>query len=134
VAPSSETPRRDGNAPDRDGTAVTPVPPPRPAGGEAYLVHIHPLGPEAAGPHPLGPKPAVIGRDSGCTIIDPDPSVSRRHAIVLLQSDGRFLLTDLGSTNGTFVNDARVESSILADGDHVRFGSSVYRFLIGGNR
>ena len=58
--------------------------------------------------------------------------MSRRHAIVLLQSDGQFLITDLGSTNGTFVNDVRVESSVLADGDHVRFGNSVYRFLVGG--
>jgi hypothetical protein len=113
---------------DSDGTAVTPVPPRLPSGGGGYLVHIHPRGTEP-GQHSLGPKPVVVGRDDGCAIVDPDPSVSRRHAIVLMQSDGRFLLTDLGSTNGTFVNGSRVESVVLTDGDQVRFGSSVYRFL-----
>jgi pSer/pThr/pTyr-binding forkhead associated (FHA) protein len=108
------------------------VPPPRPVGGAAYLVHIHPPGLVAAGPHALGPKPTVIGRDADCTLVDPDPSVSRRHAIILLQSDGRFLLTDLGSTNGTAVNDAPVDSAVLEDGDRVRVGNSVYRFLAGG--
>jgi hypothetical protein len=117
---------------DPNGTAVTPVPPPRPAGGEAFLVHITPRGPDDAGRHLLGPKPVVIGRDDDCAIVDPDRSVSRRHAIVLLQTDGLFLITDLGSTNGTFVNDVRVDSCVLADGDRVRLGNSVYRFLAGG--
>ena len=47
---------------DTDGTAITPVPPVRPVCGEAYLVHIHPPTPEAAGRYPLGAKPVVIGR------------------------------------------------------------------------
>lgn len=59
--------------------------------------------------------------------------MSRRHALILLQSDGRFLITDLGSSNGTFVNDARVESAVLDDGDFVRVGKSTYRFLVGGS-
>jgi pSer/pThr/pTyr-binding forkhead associated (FHA) protein len=123
---------RDDSPADPEKTAVTPVPPTRPAGGEAYLVHIAPPGSDADGRHRLGPKPVVVGRDGDCGVADPHPSVSRRHAIILLQADGRFLITDLGSTNGTFVNDARVDSAVLADGDRDRVGSSVYRFLAGG--
>jgi pSer/pThr/pTyr-binding forkhead associated (FHA) protein len=131
VAVLPEQTTSDDRSPDPDRTAVTPVPSPRPVGGEAYLVQISAPRTNADGRHRLGPKPVVIGRDDDCSILDPDPSVSRRHAIVLLQSDGQFLITDLGSTNGTFVNDARVDSSVLADGDRVRVGNSVYRFLLG---
>ena len=119
---------------DPNGTAETPVPPARRVSGEADLVHVHPPRAGTGDRYPLGPKPVLVGRDEECGLVDPDPSVSRRHAIILLQSDGRFLLTDLGSRNGTAVNDGPVAEAVLADGDHVRFGSSVYRFLVPANR
>jgi len=64
----------------------------------------------------------TIGRARDNDIILPHPTVSRQHAKVRLQ-EGTFLLFDLGSSNGTFVNDERVlEPRQLKDGDVVRFG------------
>jgi hypothetical protein len=116
------------NRDDPNGTAVTPVPTPRREGVRGYLVHVDPGG-GPGGRYPLGKAPVLVGRGDDGTVSDPDPSVSRRHAIVIQRSDGQFLLTDLGSLNGTFVNDARVDSAVLGDGDRVRFGNSEYRFL-----
>jgi diguanylate cyclase (GGDEF)-like protein len=109
------------------------LPPERPAGSEAFLVRIHPPGPALGLRYPLGHDPAMIGRLSACAVHDPDPSVSRTHARIERQPDGRFRVTDLGSRNGTFVNHVRVDSTVLGDGDYLRVGSAIYRFLAGGN-
>lgn len=53
----------------------------------------------------------VIGRDSQCDVVLQDPLVSRRHAEIQLLSDGRIALRDLGSSNGTYLDDRRIESS-----------------------
>lgn len=53
--------------------------------------------------------------------------VSRRHAR-LVQRAGRWQVEDLGSTNGTRVNDQRVERQALADGDRLAFGRAVFTF------
>jgi hypothetical protein len=71
----------------------------------------------------------VIGRAHGVDILVEDPKVSRRHATVE-RIDGRVLLTDAGSTNGTWRNDERVVGPVeLADGDHVRVGNVTFRFF-----
>jgi len=54
--------------------------------------------------------------------------VSRKHARIELRDDGSFVLLDLGSGNGTFVNDQRVQEHKLADGDRVRFGSRTFLY------
>jgi diguanylate cyclase (GGDEF)-like protein len=119
---------------DPNPTAVArPVPAPRPPGAEAYLVPIHPPGPALGRRNVIGPAPVTIGRASTCTVCDPDGLVSRTHARIERRPDGRFQLTDLGSTNGTFVNHARVAAAVLGDGDYVRVGGSIYRFLAGGD-
>ena len=53
------------------------------------------------------------------------PEASRQHAKVELTENG-FVVTDLGSGNGTFVNDERVTESPIANGDKVRFGSQTF--------
>lgn len=70
---------------------------------------------------------AVIGRQEGCKIRIPSHSVSRRHAKLLVLND---LLTieDLGSSNGTYVNDMRItEQTYVKPGDVIRVGP--FRFL-----
>jgi predicted component of type VI protein secretion system len=66
----------------------------------------------------------IIGRDPGSQIIIDHPSVSSRHARIK-QDDQGLYLTDLGSTNGTFVNDDKVVDCQLAHQDWVRIGKHV---------
>jgi pSer/pThr/pTyr-binding forkhead associated (FHA) protein len=72
--------------------------------------------------------PVLIGRQSGATLKIVNPSVSRRHAVIEKQGD-RFIIKDLGSRNGTFVNDVRVNHQELKHGDRVRIGESQFFFL-----
>ncbi len=74
--------------------------------------------------HPVGDQPVVIGRDAGCDIPIDDPSASRRHARFSLSSRG-LLVEDLGSKNGTIVNDALCTSKLLGNGDRVQIGSTL---------
>jgi two-component system, NtrC family, response regulator HydG len=68
----------------------------------------------------------LIGKSPTCGLVLTDPMVSRRHAA--LETDGfRLDLSDLGSTNGTFVNDVALERVHLAGGESVRVGSSTLR-------
>jgi predicted component of type VI protein secretion system len=68
----------------------------------------------------------TIGRE-GCDITLGDPDVSRRHAEIQI-SNGDIAISDLGSTNGTFVNGERIDQPrTLRDGDEVRIGAVVWR-------
>jgi len=62
----------------------------------------------------------VLGRAPGCDIVIPDRQVSRRHARITQTPDG-FLLEDLSSKNGTYLNGRRVtQPTVLRDGDEVQ--------------
>lgn len=78
--------------------------------------------------YPQGER-TTIGRSPDCEIFLDDVTVSRKHA-VLLQRDGRFLVEDLGSLNGTFLNRRRIESGELADGDELQIGKYRLTFLL----
>jgi diguanylate cyclase (GGDEF)-like protein len=104
-----------------------------PSTSDASLVFIYPKGPEIGRRYVLGPDPTVIGRTPDCQISNPHSSVSRVHARIEFGSDRRYHVTDLDSTNGTYVNNTRVRSAPLADGDYLRAGNCIYRFLAGGN-
>jgi hypothetical protein len=68
----------------------------------------------------------TIGRDSGCDLLIEDLSVSRWHAR-LERAAGRWILTDLNSTNGTRLNGWRVRDPVLVQaGDRLTFGSAVF--------
>jgi pSer/pThr/pTyr-binding forkhead associated (FHA) protein len=73
----------------------------------------------------------VIGRsEEGAGALGGDPELSRRHAQISPLPGGRLLLEDLGSTNGTWVNGARIPApTLLAPGDEVAVGGSVLRVL-----
>ncbi len=118
---------------DDETRILTTTPKPPPAGQRgACLVHIYPSGPNLGSRYTLGDTPLVVGRDDTCDICINDDSVSRRHACIQPTAQG-YGVVDLQSTNGTFVNDNRVSMHQLKDGDYLRFGSGIYRFLAGGN-
>lgn len=100
--------------------------------GNACLVHIYPTGPAMGCRYALGQKTTVLGRGEDCDIQLQDHSVSRRHADIQ-HSDVGYTVSDMQSTNGTFVNDKAVTSAVLHDGDYVRVGNNIYRYLAGGN-
>jgi pSer/pThr/pTyr-binding forkhead associated (FHA) protein len=67
-----------------------------------------------------------IGRE-GCDVLLPDPEVSRRHAVLRTVGDDP-AIEDLRSTNGTYVNDVRIQIvTVLREGDEVRLGNTVWR-------
>ena len=71
----------------------------------------------------------VLGRSRDCDITLEDPNVSRRHA-ELRNEDGRWVVADLGSTNGVKVNGRRVERAALEPGDEVVLGLARLRFEV----
>ena len=76
---------------------------------------------------------ATIGRSSSNDIHIPEQHVSRQHAVINYR-DGIFMVNDLGSANGTFVNGMKVEEPYpLMVGDELRLFVPTLQFL-GGNR
>ncbi|MDG4795897.1 FHA domain-containing protein [Micromonospora sp. WMMD1082] len=74
-------------------------------------------------------RPQVIGRDPAVDIVVHDPHLSRRHAEIWLAGEG-VSVVDLGSTNGTWVNDLRTTGvARLTDGDVIRIGRTELRFF-----
>lgn len=70
----------------------------------------------------------VIGRTQGCDFKLADGSVSRRHLELVLGDDG-VLMRDLGSGNGTRVNDQKIAEKLLEDGDEIAIGKTRFRFV-----
>ena len=98
----------------------------------AYLVHIYPSGPALGTRHALRGDPVLLGRDGAADVCLLDLSVSRRHARLEMDDHGYWVI-DLGSTNGTCVNRVPVSRCKLRDGDELRIGNCVYRFLDSNN-
>jgi hypothetical protein len=72
----------------------------------------------------------VIGRGSDADIIVEDTGVSRRHVEIRLTQDGP-IVTDLGSTNGTFVEGHRITNALLVDGNTITIGRTQLVFWTG---
>jgi pSer/pThr/pTyr-binding forkhead associated (FHA) protein len=104
--------------------AAGSAPPPGPgAGGPRTLVVTE--GSLRGTTITLGQAPILIGRAPECTLVLEDDYASGRHARFSLQA-GRWMLEDLGSTNGTYLGRAKVESPIAVDpGTPVRIGRTV---------
>lgn len=78
-------------------------------------------------PFPLEAGVCSVGRSSHCDLVVPDVTISRRHAEIRVEC-GSVTIVDLNSRNGTFVNNARIASCPLREGESVRFGR--IRFLL----
>lgn len=93
----------------------------------AYLIdEQHPGGPRRV---PVGGQ-LVLGRSSDCGCLVDDSQASRRHAQIELRGDGEYFWRDLGSTNGTLLNGARMREGRLKQGDCLQIGASVFRFEV----
>jgi hypothetical protein len=112
-------------------TPVAPaVPREAPPAAKGHSSLIATLTSDSGAMHPLLEDSTLIGRDARNTIAIPSSSVSSRHARILRTTDG-FLIEDLGSRNGTYVNsDSVTAPRLLADGDTVRFGREVLTFSL----
>jgi pSer/pThr/pTyr-binding forkhead associated (FHA) protein len=86
-------------------------------------------GPESNNDILVRETPAFVGRDPLAAISIPSPTVSRQHAVVLYQNH-RFHIKDLGSTNGTLVNSAKITESPIKNGDIIQFGDVVCQFIV----
>jgi chromosome segregation ATPase len=78
--------------------------------------------------HVLGRK-TVIGRGLDCDLRVDAEFVSRRHAVMLV-SAANTVIEDLDSTNGVYINGARVSRRVLSDGDEVVIGRTAFRYLV----
>jgi len=78
-------------------------------------------------------KETVIGRSEAADVMIPEPLISRRHARVLhlqIGANDFYEVSDLGSSNGTFVNHAEVRHSTLVDGDTLQIGPVLFKFVV----
>lgn len=98
--------------------------------GESCLVTIY--GRDLGKQYPLSKEEIVIGRGADNDIVLDMDNVSRRHAKVINRKEG-FFLEDLGSTNGSYVNDEEVRNRMLKNGDLIKIGGAILKFLQGGN-
>jgi diguanylate cyclase (GGDEF)-like protein len=104
----------------------------RDANQPGCLVLIYPPGPDMGKRFELELDETTIGRGADTDLQVDRDSVSRKHAKVIRTPTG-FIVKDLGSTNGTYVNDAPVQEQLLKDGDKVKIGNTIFKFLSGGN-
>jgi TolA-binding protein len=90
----------------------------------AWLVPID--GPQRGELYTLSQQ-SMVGTEPTCQVVLTDTYMSTKHAEVKVEK-GAWIVRDLGSTNGTYVNDQRISQRELVDGDFIRFGQSVTKF------
>src|SRR5712691_379113 len=77
----------------------------------------------------------LIGRDPGSDLMLPDGNASRRHAMLSAEPDGRIVLHDLRSANGTYVDGHRIDGSVILTGsEQLRIGETILQLTIVGAR
>jgi diguanylate cyclase (GGDEF)-like protein len=99
----------------------------------ACLVLIYPPGPDMGKRFPLDRPEFILGRGADCDIQVDRDSVSRRHARVYRPDGVSYVVEDLGSTNGSYVNDHPIQQAALRDGDFLKIGAAIFKFLTGAN-
>ena len=83
----------------------------------------------AGSSYPIQARGLSIGRSEDRDVVIPDPAASRHHCSILLQGD-EYVLRDMGSANGIFVNAVRIRDCTLADGDLIRIGNTEMSFTL----
>ena len=101
----------------------------RPVRQNASLIVIY--GDELGRRVRVGTEPLVIGRSPQCEVHVDQESVSRNHCQIRFEGS-EFLVRDLGSTNGTYVNDDPFEGDVrLRHGDQLKVGRTIQKFIVG---
>ena len=103
-------------------TARVAMPSAHPAASTSGSWVLVPVKKDSTEKHPISGDDVMVGRDRTCSIVLSHPAVSRRHARITL-SGTAWVLEDLQSANGTYVNNTRVDKVKLKVGDVVRFGA-----------
>jgi|GEM_PF-1756766 len=103
-----------------------------PSAGSAHAFLLVISGSEPGRLHVLEKPELVIGRSKYADIRISERAMSQQHAKIVQSGDGHRLY-DLGSTNGTFVNDQQIESVDLRAGDVVRTGETVFTYMASGS-
>ena len=80
---------------------------------------------------PLSHERTLVGRLDDCHIRVPIAGISRKHCEIVV-ADGSIMIADLGSSNGTFVNQDKVDSQPLSAGDLISFGGLVFVVKVNG--
>ena len=88
---------------------------------------LRPSGDSTRSGFPLNKDHIVVGREVQCHIMLNDNSVSRQHSSVTRLAEG-YLLKDMGSSNGTYVNGHRIQEALLKDGDRISIGDCEFWF------
>jgi len=91
----------------------------------AWLVSFE--GPDQGKDYRILRESTSIGKQDNSDIVIKRDFISRNHA-VLTYEDQKFVLTDLHSTNHTYVNEEKISRKILRDDDRIKFGEAVYKF------
>ncbi len=97
---------------------------------DRQAVHAHLVDLNANRTYDLASARQIIGRSSDSDIVVRDLNASRTHAELRFEPQGIWVISDLGSTNGTRVNDVPVSSQALQPGDRITIGTTVYEFDI----
>ena len=104
-----------------------PVAPEKPATVQKKPCLVMLKGAEEGKVYKLDKSPIRLGRDAGNDIMVVSNGISRKHAIITIEGL-KVSLTDLGSTNGTYVNTKRIQQIQLKPGDEIFLGSAIFSF------
>ncbi len=116
-----------------DSTVVTVIskqPTKSRSGKDACLVVIN--GVDLGKKYGLSQHSTLVGRSSKVDIQIDEESISRNHAVIENNGDD-IVVRDLNSTNGTYVNDRPINQHRLLDGDQIKIGRTIFKFLSGSN-
>jgi diguanylate cyclase (GGDEF)-like protein len=102
-----------------------------PSQGDAFLVVIY--GTELGRRAPLHKGSFEIGRSGRADLSLEEDAVSRHHARITWSPEEGYVIHDMGSTNGVRVNEQRTARSMLRDGDLVKIGRTILKFMTGAN-
>lgn len=126
---SAPAPRGGKPAPPSGGKA-RPSAPTRTPAPPARLRIVE--GPGAGTEYAIAGPLVRLGRGEENDIVLPDGNASRNHAELVRDASGRYVVRDLGSRNGIFVNRKKVPQAVLASGDRVTIGGTIIEFVMAG--